>query len=200
MGRYQFADEKRKVLEGLPQPLAIYQFIDKRVSTLILSNGFCEVFGYEDRKQAYFDMDNDMYRDTHPDDVARIAEAAVRFATQGDRYDVVYRTKDHRSDGYRIIHAKGEHRYTEEGVRLAYVSYTDEGAFASGQGDLQGSNLTLSLNEALREGSIVQQSTYDYLTGLPSMTYFFELAEAGKRAIEERGGEPVIVNVEEGRF
>ena len=193
MGRYQFADEERKVLEGLPQPLAIYQFIDKRVVTLILSNGFCEVFGYEDRKQAYFDMDNDMYRDTHPDDVARIAEAAVRFATQGDRYDVVYRTKDHRGDGYRIIHAKGEHRYTEEGVRLAYVSYTDEGAFASGQGDLQGSNLTLSLNEALREESFVRHSTYDYLTGLPSMTHFFELAEAGRRAIEERGGEPVML-------
>jgi diguanylate cyclase (GGDEF)-like protein len=193
VGRYQFTDEERKVLESLPQPLAIYQFIDKRVATLVLSSGFCEVFGYVDRAQAYYDMDNDMYRDTHPDDVARIAEAAVRFATQGGRYDVVYRTKDHRSGGYRIIHAKGEHRYTEEGVRLAHVSYTDEGPFDSNRGDLQGSNLMLSFNEMLREESIVQQSTYDYLTGLPSMTYFFELAEAGRRAIEERGGEPVML-------
>lgn len=41
-------------------PFAIYQFIDKRVVTLILSAGFCETFGYTDRTLAYYDMDHDM--------------------------------------------------------------------------------------------------------------------------------------------
>lgn len=66
MGRHNFTNEQRKLLEGLSQPLAIYQFVDKRVVTLVLSNGFCKLFGYEDRAQAYYDMDNDMYKDVHP--------------------------------------------------------------------------------------------------------------------------------------
>ena len=61
MGRYNFTGEQRKLLEGLSQPLAIYQFIDKRVVTLVLSNGFCKLFGYTDRVQAYYDMDRALW-------------------------------------------------------------------------------------------------------------------------------------------
>ena len=81
MERYSYSPQERAVLEKLQQPFAVYQFIDRRVVTLILSDGFCRLFGYEDREQAMYDMDHDMYKDAHPDDVARIASAAVRFAT-----------------------------------------------------------------------------------------------------------------------
>ena len=80
MDRYVFTKQEKAVLERLKPALAVYQFVNKRVVTLALSDGFCELLGYEDREQAYHDMDNDMYRDTHPDDVARIANAAARFA------------------------------------------------------------------------------------------------------------------------
>ena len=66
MDRYSFSTEKRAALESLRQPFAVYQFIDKRVVTLILSDGFCELFGYADREEAVYDMDHDMYKDTHP--------------------------------------------------------------------------------------------------------------------------------------
>ena len=79
------------------------------------------MFGYEDRRLAYHDMDHDMYKDTHPDDAARIAVAAYRFATEGGTYEVICRTKKKDRQGYHIVHAMGRHIYTKPGVRLAHV-------------------------------------------------------------------------------
>ena len=57
MKKYVFTGEKRSALESLRQPFAIYQFIDKRVVTLLLSDGFCDLFGYkDDRASAIYDM------------------------------------------------------------------------------------------------------------------------------------------------
>ena len=39
----------------------------------------------------------------------------------------------------------------------------------------------------------VQSGRYDYLTGLPSMTWFFELADAGKEEVLKHGGRPALV-------
>ena len=192
MDRYQFSPQERATLEGLRHPLAIYQFLDRRVVTLILSDGFCKLFGYEDRAEAYHDMDNNMYKDTHPDDAARIANAAFRFATEGGRYEVIYRTKARDRGGYRVIHALGEHVHTDTGVRLAHVWYTDEGMYVEG-GDPSDTALGQSLGKALHEESIVRASQYDFLTGLPSMTYFFELAEAGSQSVRRAGGVPVLM-------
>ena len=195
MKRYQLPQQEQSALERLRQPFAIYQFVDKRVATLMLSDGFCKLFGYDDRAQAYFDMDNNMYKDTHPDDAARIANAALRFATKGGQYEVVYRSKIRDSSDYRIIHAYGEHVFTDDGVRLAHVWYSDEGIYREGRAQ-QRIELTESLSNALHENSMVKASQYDNLTGLPSMSYFFELAEAGRDRVRENGGTPVLLYVD----
>ena len=189
---HRFFDTERAVIEGMPAPLAVYQFLDKHVVALALSDGFCRLFGYQDKQSAYDGMNHMMYRDTHPDDVARIEDAAFRFASEGEPYDVVYRTKDHAASGYKIVHAIGEHVYTAEGIRLAYVWYTDEGAY-SGEIDAQEAELNKSLSKALREEGILKASHHDYLTGLPRMTYFFELAEAARTSILEEGGHPALL-------
>ena len=54
MKRYQLPQQEKTALERLRQPFAIYQFVDKRVVTLLLSDGFCKLFGYDDRAQAYW--------------------------------------------------------------------------------------------------------------------------------------------------
>ena len=190
--KYRFDPGTLETLEHLSVPFAVYQFLDKRVVTLVLSDGFCRLFGYEDRAQAYYDMDHNMYKDAHPDDTARIANEAYRFATEGGRYEVLYRTKTKDSSDYRIVHSYGEHVLTDTGVRLAHVWYSDEGIY---QGDCgqQGFELNESLSNALHGNSIVKGSRYDYLTGLPSMSYFFELAEAGKDRALKNGGTPVLM-------
>ncbi len=123
MERYHYSSEKRYLLEKNPLPFAIYQFINKRAVTLILSDGFCELFGYSDRGKAYRDMDYDMYFSAYPNDIARISNAAYSFMAEGGKYDVIYRTKMMNDSEYHIIHAAGKHIYTESGVRLAYVWY-----------------------------------------------------------------------------
>lgn len=192
MGRYQFSETERRLLESIPAPIGIYQYVDKRVVALILSDGFCRLFGYHDRARAYYDMDNDMYRNVHPDDAARVAEEAVRFIGSERQYEVIYRAKKCDESEYHIIHIIGEHIYPKEGVRLGFVWYTNEGAYA-GDADLKGQELNLTLGQALHEESILKSSYFDYLTGLPSMTYFFELAESGKVKILREGGWPVLL-------
>ncbi len=191
MERYRFTNLEQTIMEQSRVPYAVYQFVNKRVITLALSEGFLEMFGYTDLSEAYYDMDNDMYKDTHPDDVARIADAAFRFATEGGQYEVIYRTKNKSGDSYHIVHAKGEHVYTETGVRLAYVWYTDEGSYS--EDNAQASELSSSLKNAIYEESLLKASYYDHLTGLPAMTYFFDLALERREQILAAGGGPAIL-------
>ena len=195
MGRYQFDKITLSILENLCAPLAVYQFVDKRVVTLALSDGFCKMFGFEDKRDAYLLMDRDMYRMAHPDDAARIADAGFRFATEGGRYEVIYRTKMFGADEYRIVHANGEHVYTETGERLAYVWYTDEGSYVKDGGNSFVA-LDVALSQALHEKSILQASYYDYLTGLPGMSYFFELAEVWRVAHLKCGGTTALLYID----
>ncbi len=186
MKKYQFDDKEKAILEELRVPLAVYQFVDKKVVTLALSAGFVELLGFSDKADAYQLMDHDMYRDTHPDDKARIANAAFRFATEGGRYEVIYRSRQPDSKEYRVLHAAGEHVTTKTGVRLAYIWYTDEGAYAADAvGNLP--EINTSFSKALHEESLLQASHFDLLTGLPNMSYFFDLAEEFRTHVRESG-------------
>ena len=192
MEKYTYSDDEFKYLEGSCIPFAVYQFINMRVVTIVLSEGFFDLFGFDKSNKAeiYDLMDNNMYRDTHPDDLADLADAAVRFATEGGAYDVVYRNI---KDGeYRIIHAYGKHVYKDDGTRLAFVWYTDQGPYVD-NGEEDNTGLLSSLRSNLRERSAQKKVSHDYLTGLPSMTYFFELAEEGCSEIRKQGKTPAIL-------
>ncbi len=193
MDIYKMPEQERAIIEKLRFPFAVYQFVNKRVVTLALSDGFCEKFGFSSRGEALDLMDHDMYRNTHPEDAARVADEGIRFATEGGAYDVIYRVKT--ADGKRdmVIHAHGEHVKTEiEGVRLAHVWYMDEG-------NCDDNNLSQELTaervlaNALREENVAKISHFDQLTGLPNLTYFLELFEAGKVSMESRGIEPAML-------
>lgn len=192
MGKYQFGEAESKLIENMSVPVAVYQFIDKRVVTIALSKGFCELFGFSDRDEAYHLMDYDMYRDAHPDDVARISEAAYRFATEGGVYEAVYRNKSPEDSKYRLIHALGRHEYTDTGERLAVIWYTDEGEYDE-TGSSQVSKLNRTLADALHRESIMHDSNYDTLTGLPNMALFFQLSESGRDSILEKHSRPAMV-------
>ena len=195
MSRYEYSDVERKILERSRIPFAVYQFVDRRVVSLIISDGFCDLFGYTDRAKAHYDMDNDMYADTHPDDAARLAEAAIEFAAGDGRYDAVYRTRKPGSRDYVIIHARGGHFHTDTGEKLAIVWYTDEGVYD--EKELRAVDGAAGLlSEAMREQSMLSMSSYDYLTGLPNMTFFFDLADSAAEAIIENGGDPAMLFID----
>ena len=186
MERYQYTKSELALIEESCIPFAVYQFIDKRVVTIALSAGFCELFALDDQKAAYELMDNDMYRDVHPDDVARISDAALDFATTGGDYNILYRSA--RNGEYRIIHAFGKHVFKENGVRLATIWYNDEGPYSEKE-DTQCSELEHVLSRQIEENNMYKQANYDYLTGLPGMSYFFDLADIGRDALKDSGFE-----------
>ena len=192
MKRYEFTKDQRLFIETMRQPFVVCQIMDKRVVALAVSDGFCELFGYRDRAQAYADMNQNMYKDVHPDDAARFTSALLQFVTEGDRLGVIYRTRKKDGPGYMVIHLMGEHVYTKDGAHLAHIWYTEEGDYNDGIG----SGLNSTLNRALHEGSIVKANRYDALTGLPNMSYFFELAEKGRVAMLAQGGHPALLYID----
>ena len=189
MKKYEFDPVQRAIIERSCVPVAVYQFLDKRVVTIALSAGFCKLFGYTP-EEAYRIMDNNMYKDAHPDDVARVSDAAYRFSTEGGQLNVAYRTR--KPEGYRIIHARGEHVFTETGERLAYVWYADEGGYVTGEDPFE-DELNHAFNNVLREQTLYRRSNFDHLTGLPTMTHFFELAEAGRMRLLDDGKTPAFL-------
>ena len=194
MEKYRFSEETRKILERMKQALAVYQVIDGRIVTLLVSDGFRNLFGYQSREQAAFFLDHDMYKGIHPDDRARLTGAALRFAESKDdeELDFIYRTHSGMDSGYRIIHLHGYHVLTETGVRIAQVWYMDEGVYDE-DGNKKGSWINSSLNTALHEDSILNAAHYDELTGLPNLTWFFKLAEAGKDRVFSEGKQGILL-------
>ena len=190
--RFHFDQRTQEILEKLTVPLAVYQYIDKRVVTIALSQAFCDEFGFERLEDAYHAMDNDMYRAAHPDDKSRVADAAYRFAAFDDPYDIVYRTRTLKDPDYIILHAYGKSIYPEPDVRLCMTWYAFEGHYIPEEGIYE-SILNQILNRFLREESQYKGAYYDHLTGLPNMSYFYELAETGRQRMEEKGIDSAVL-------
>lgn len=191
MKNYVITDEQRSAMEALPQPIAIYQYQDGRIVPIMLSDGFCDLFGYPSREEAYRDLTDDLYRDLHPDDVARITEAANRFVNGGS-YEVIYRSGRCSKSGYQIIHAIGKRMDTDDHGVLAYIWYMDEGSYTEKYSS-EGLQLNAAMRNALYEESILKSNKYDYLTGLPNMTHFFALADAARTDFRKKGCDAVLL-------
>ena len=185
MKRYQYNPIELSRIEKSNVPMAVYQLLDNRVATIALSQGFLDLLGYTDRQAAYQLMEQNMYQDIHPDDIARIANETKRFSETGDRFNVVYRSL---KDGeWHVIHAFGKHFYPENGIRLAEVWYADEGVFSPGNDLIHEDLIAKGFSISLHEESLNRRSDYDYLTGLPNMTFFYELAaNARNRCVAEK--------------
>ncbi len=192
MEKYRYSEEEQSFLENSPVPFAIYQFINKRVVTVLISKGCIDLLGYSGmtREEIHALLDSDMYHDIHPDDLSVIGDAALRFATEGGAYDVVVRLK--RDGGYRIIHCYGKHIYKEKDVKLGFIWYTDVGLYSTDGRNEKDGVLSLLRNQ-LEERSYNIRVGHDYLTGLPSMSYFFDLAEAGCKDLRRSGKIPAIL-------
>lgn len=190
--KFSFDERTQEILEHLTIPFAIYQYVDKRVVTIAISQGFCDEFGFKKLEDAYLAMDSDMYRATHPDDKTRVADAAYRFAAFDTPYDIVYRTRTLKDPDYIVLHSYGKSIYPEPGVRLCLTWYAFEGHYSKEQGTYE-SVLNQTLNRFLNEESQYRGTYYDYMTGLPNMAYFYELAEAGCKRMKEQNIDSAIL-------
>ena len=194
MNSFRYTEESLPVLEQLPQPMAVYRTKDGQVYAKVFSRGFCELFGYEETGTAVKDMNADMFRHTHPDDIPRLNAAIAKYAQQYGKFDVYYRTKRRDGvEGYRIIHATGETVDTENGERTGIVWFMDEGPFQDIPGLSEEAAFRQTLNNMLREESMIRANRYDGLTGLPGMSLFFQLAAEKKKELLQENSQPVLL-------
>ena len=186
MQLYSFDEKTHGVIEKSCIPYAIFQMVDERVVTIAVSDGFCDLFAV-DRETAYDQLNNHIYDKDHPDDVTRLGDAAISFANGGSDYNIIYRSMI--EGEYRIIHARGKHVYTSDGKRLAIIWYSDAGPYVDKNQEIYDQALSgLML-------SIAQKDTnnYDLMTGLPSMSYFYKLAEGTRDRFVEEGEAPALL-------
>ena len=69
---YQFTKEEREIFEPLEVPMAIYEYIDDKVITLLVSDGFCEMKGIA-REELEQKLTDSMFEMVHPNDAGRIS-------------------------------------------------------------------------------------------------------------------------------
>ena len=122
--RYIYSAERRQALESLPIALAVYQYLQGSIITLLVSEGMCRMFGAS-REELIEHMDSDMFGSVHPDDQEMLVTLGYRFATKESPYDIVYRTRLLGYPEYRTLHVVGKYQTTETGVHLAHLIYTD---------------------------------------------------------------------------
>ena len=180
MDRYVFTKQEKAVLERLKPALAVYQFVNKRVVTLVLSDGFCELIGM-DREHAMAWFREGQYERLHPDDVGRVARVSMEFANHRGDYDLAFRTRH--PDGYHILHAIAKWLTMPDGTELALVTYADLTAnFDAISGSMEDYHL-------FRE----DQFYTDPLTRLPNLNYLNQYADERVHALRTFGKQPVIV-------
>ncbi len=116
--------KERAAYERLSIPLALYQLVNDKVITLVVSEGLCEMIG-KDRESLTRHFNNDMFGIVHPEDVEMLAQIGYRFAHDKGVYDVIYRMKLYGKEEYRLVHTVGKIQYTVSGVRTAFFTYFD---------------------------------------------------------------------------
>ena len=114
-------------LEESDIPVAVYQFVDGHIQTVLVSKGLVrwQAPGFT-REDLLHHLNTDMYKNVHCEDIVFVASKAVEFAkTDGARYEVIYREKLYGKDEYHVVHALGYHHHLADGSKCAIVVYDD---------------------------------------------------------------------------
>ena len=125
-GLFHFPDDVQRAYESLQPPIAIFQYTDNGVFPVAVSQGFCELYGFEGLEQAYKELNKDSFCIIHPGDIDRIKGEILRFLTEEGRYDVVYRSQARGNMQSRLIRSVTKFVRVEENVVLAHIWYMDE--------------------------------------------------------------------------
>lgn len=189
MEKYDLSKEQLTFIEKMHQPAAICRFLEREIEPLVVSDGFCELFGYSDSEQAYSTMRKNSFINVHPEDTSELRNEILRFITENEDLEAVYRAKKKDGSGYRMIRLSGELIDTDGDIHHGLLFFTDEGDYKE-ESDL---DLSHVIGKSFQEKRIDSATRYDYLTGLPNLGYFFELAEVGSKFIRDQGGSPALL-------
>ena len=176
---------------SLPGPAAICRFGDHGITLSAVTAGFRALFGDPELHQPVHVMDSFLRDGVLREDMERFSGALLRFAEGNEALDVVYRIRGTDS-GARMIHAQGKHLHAEDGNSIACIWFMDEGEYSE-EAHAGETRISRVMNRALHEESILHAARYDNLTGLPNLTWFFQLYENGKNRISGQGGHAALM-------
>ncbi len=177
MSRFQFSKDVLQFLESSVIPFVVYQRIGNQSVPLVVSAGFCDLFALE-KEEALELLSHNMYINVHPDDKDRVVAAARCLIAEGTGFNVVFRLQTAKRKENMVVHVQGERINVGDGSIVTIVWYTSEGFYSGNATDADA--LTRSFNAMLGEATMIRKTSYDGLTGLPAMTYFFKLADAAR--------------------
>ena len=177
---YQFPEEIRKAYEAQPIPLVYDQYIDGKVVPLLISDGFCKLFGLP-REQALEQFKNSQFERVHPDDTGRVVQASRDFIDHRSGYDVLFRSRH--EDGYHFIHAVGEWQTMEDGTELAMLVYSDV------------SKSAIEIARLSERYHMFQKDQFysDSVTGLPNLNYLHTFSEEKVHVLRTEKKEPILL-------
>ncbi len=193
MDLYVFPEAERIQLERSTVPFVIYQYMDHQVVVVLISDGFCTLCSCT-REAAEKLMNEDMYRDTHPDDKDRVMAEADKFVTEGGIYDAVYRTKSARDGKYHVIHSRGQNMYTKDGTCLSVVYYMYEGSYHETADYVRTNDFVKKHSAPYLRDMFFLNNYYDELTGLPNMSNFLNSARIEKEALIISNKTPAVIS------
>ena len=190
MSNYNNTKRNLSVVERYVIPFVIFKKIDNQIVPLVISDGFCNLFGVA-REEAFEMMSRHLFRDVHPDDKDRLLAAVSRFEAEGLGLKIVCRIKTAKRQDFMVVHIQGEYSTAEDGERVAVVWFTSEGFYSPDAEDKN--TLAYSFNLTLREETLIHKASYDTLTGLPNMASFFKLITAARSNPQTNGKPKAIV-------
>ena len=190
MSNYNNTKRNLSVVERYVIPFVIFKKIDNQIVPLVISDGFCNLFGVA-REEAFEMMSRHLFRDVHPDDKDRLLAAVSRFEAEGLGLKIVCRIKTAKRQDFMVVHIQGEYSTAEDGERVAVVWFTSEGFYSPDAEDKN--TLAYSFNLMLREETLIHKASYDTLTGLPNMASFFKLITASRSNPQTNGKPKAIV-------
>ncbi|GHV98037.1 sensor domain-containing phosphodiesterase [Lactobacillus nasalidis] len=186
MKKLEFSEQRRKDYEALPTGMAIYQVIDGKIKTLLVTDKLCEMLKIS-REDLVANLDKSMFGFVHPDDVGRMAYFGKKFAAHSDeKYDVFYRWKTPNMDDFHIFHSVANH-VVIDGVTLGFFFYTD--AEESGKNN--------QILDTHYQKYANDQMYQDRLTHLPNRRFleFFGMEEVSKLRLAKQHPVCVTVNI-----
>ena len=125
MKTYTISTDTRSFLENIPIPLAVYQYIEDQIKPILVSKAYIELFGYNSCQEAVYSLGTNLYRNVHPEDIARMEKYSYQFSTTQESYDIIFRNKREDQSDYHFIHGTGKYILVD-GAKLAFITYTDE--------------------------------------------------------------------------
>ncbi len=188
MAQYRYSEAEQNLIENSLIPFGVFQFVDGKIVTIALTKGLMNLFGYNTLDEAYTTLNKELYKGCHPDDLSRLVGSVKRLSLDKDEVKTVYRYNV--NGKYRVFRFHGVNIYKDDGTRLINSWFADEGPYIEGDNSDSYEN---TLSNAVTEGTQMHLFNYDYLTGLPNMGYFFELAKYGREEILKSGDKPCVL-------